>query len=239
MATVTSSPAPVSALAPDRGLVEPSNGDQRVEFVGIGWDGYESLLKVQGERPRPQMIYIDGDVVLMSPSVIHERRSDRLRAFVIEVAVGLDIACESTGETTFRLGKEDAGVQPDQSFYFANHRPIASKDGKEDLDLRVDPPPDLVIEVVHTHDATEAVEVLRRLRVPEVWVCDAARLKILVRKGNGRYVESETSLCFPFLTASVIFEWVTRPGMTSMTQWIKEVRRWVQEDLAPRVRGKS
>jgi Uma2 family endonuclease len=131
----------------------------------------------------------------------------------------------------------DAGVQPDESFYLANYRPIAAKDGKEDIDLDVDPPPDLVIEVVHTHPATQAVEVLRRLCVPEVWVCTKEGLRFLIRRKNGRYVEAKRSLNFPFLTSDEVFDWAARPGMASMTHWVKELRQWVQEVLVPRVRG--
>jgi Uma2 family endonuclease len=237
MATATPTPAPVSA--PAQAPVEPARGDQRVEFVGIGWEGYLALLKIPGEKSRPQIIYLNGDAYLVSPSSIHERLADRLGTFVRVVVEELDIPCEPTRETTFHRRDMDAGVQPDDSFYLANYRPIAAKDGKENIDLDVDPPPDLVIEVVHTHPAAQAVEVLRRLGVPEVWVCDKDGLRFLVRKKNGRYVEAEKSQSFPFLTTTEVFDWVARPGMASMTRWIKELRRWVQDVLAPRVRGQG
>jgi Uma2 family endonuclease len=237
MATVTSTPAPVSA--PAQASVEPAKGDQRVEFIGIGWEGYEALLKIQGEKSRPQIIYLNGDAYLVSPSNLHERLADRLGTFVRVIVEELDIPCEPTRETTFHRSDMEVGVQPDDSFYLANYRPIAAKDGKEDIFLDVDPPPDLVIEVVHTHPATQAVEVLRRLRVPEVWVCKKDGLSFLIRKKNGRYVEAERSMSFPFLTATEVFDWVDRPGMASMTQRIKEVRRWVQETLVPRVRERG
>ncbi len=228
MATATTTPTPVQA--PDQVV----QGDQRVVMRGIGWEGYLTMLRLQGERSRPQMVYLDGNLQLMSPSVIHERLNDRLGMFVRVVVEELDIPCEPTRETTFHRHEDEAGVQPDDSFYLANSEPIAAKDGKEDIDLRVDPPPDLVIEVVHTHPATDAIEVLRRFGVPEVWVGDSDGLRILVRRANGRYIASKTSKAFPFLTAVEIIEWATRPGMASMTQWVKEVRRWVQEVLIPR-----
>jgi len=237
MATVTPTPTPASA--PAQGPAEPARGDQRVEFVGIGWEGYLSLLKVPGEKSRPQIIYLNGDAYLVSPSAIHERFGKRLGMFVMTVVEELDIPCEPTGETTFHRHDMEAGVQPDESFYLANYRPIAAKDGKEDIDLDVDPPPDLVIEVVHTHPATQAVEVLRRLRVPEVWVCTKEGLSFLVRKKNGRYAEAKTSLSFPFLTSDEVFEWVARPGMASMTQWVKALRQWAREVLVPRLRGQG
>jgi Uma2 family endonuclease len=237
MATVTPTPAPASS--PAQAPAEPARGDQRVEFIGIGWEGYLALLKVQGERSRPQIIYLNGDAYLVSPSNIHERFGKRLGMFVMIIVEELDIPCEATGETTFHRHDEDAGVQPDESFYLANFRSIAAKDGKEDIYLDVDPPPDLVIEVVHTHPATKAVEVLRRLGVPEVWVCNKEGLSFLIRKKNGRYVEAKRSLSFPFLTAAEIFDWVNRPGMASMTHWVKELRQWVKDVLVPRVRGEA
>jgi Uma2 family endonuclease len=237
MATATRTPTPVSA--PVQAPVEPTGGDQRVVFLGIGWEGYEALLKVQGEKARPQMIYLDGDVLLMSPSHNHERRGERLGVFVRVVFEELDIPCVVTREQTFRRHKDEAGVQPDDSFYFGNSAPIAAKDGKVDIDLQVDPPPDLVIEVVHTHSAAAAVEALRRFGVPEVWVCDSDGLRILVLRANGRYFAAKKSKVFPFLTAAEIFEWVDRPGIGYSTPWVKELRRWVQEVLVPRVRGQG
>jgi Uma2 family endonuclease len=234
MATATL--APETTLAPAQPPIEPIKGDQRVVFTGIGWEGYEALLKVQGEKARPQMIYLNGDVLLMSPSPIHERLGDRLGMFVRLVVVELDIPCEPTRETTFRRPDLEIGVQPDDSFYLANYRVMAAKDGKENIDLLVDPPPDLAIEVVHTHSAKQALEVLRQLGVPEVWVGKSDGLSILVLPNEGQYVKSDTSACFPFLTAAEIFEWAARPGMASMTQWVKELRQWAKEVLVPRVR---
>lgn len=229
----------VSLSAPAQITARPGDGDQRVEFVGIGWEGYRALLKIQGEKSRPQITYLDGDAYLVSPSNLHEWLKKRLGQIVVEVATGLNIPLVMAGETTLRLRKKQAGVQPDESFYLANAARIAPKIRKEDLDLRIDPPPDLAIEVVHTHDAKEAIEVLRRLRVPEIWIGDADGLRILVRRANGRYVRSEASTAFPFLTADEIFERANSLSSGLDSDWTKEVRRWVQDVLVPRVRGQG
>ncbi len=231
LTTLTSIPAP-SQIHPGRTI----EGDQCVEMWGIGWEGYRALLKIQGKKSRPQIIYLDGDAYLVSPSYNHEWLKKRLGQFVIEVAVGLKIPFMMAGETTLRRRKKRGGVQPDESFYFANHGPIAAKKGKENIDLRIDPPPDLSIEVVYRHDAA-AVEVLRRLSVPEVWVGDEGGLRILVRQANGRYLESDKGLVFPFLRAAEIYEWASRPETGSEMDWVTTVRRWAQEVLVLRVRG--
>ena len=130
----------------------------------------------------------------VSPSFAHEYLKERLGIFVMEVVVGLDIPCIPCGSTTFRRRARRGGVEGDQTFYLAN---LARIRGKKKIDLRTDPPPDLAIEAVATHDADAAVEVYRRLRVPEVWVCDQARLSILVLQADGRYAEAGSERRLP------------------------------------------
>jgi Uma2 family endonuclease len=217
---------------PDR--LAPFAEDQCVEWHGLDWKGYVTMLRLRGERPIPRMIYLDGSLFLVTTSFPHERLAERLGIFVIEVVVGLDIPCVPAGGTTFRRRKKRGGVEGDKTFYLANEARVR---GKEKIDLRTDPPPDLAIEAVYTHAAAAAVEVYRRLGVSEVWLCDEEGLHILVLRANGRYAESEASAAFPFLTEGEIFSWVGRPQSVSETEWVKEVRRWVRETLAPRRAG--
>ena len=209
-----------------------TGGDQYVEFPGIGWRGYLMMSRLRGERSTPRMIYLDGDLLLVSPSHTHEWLKERFRIFVAEVVVALDIPCILSGSTTYRRRKTDGGFEPDQSYYLTNYPRIK---GKKDIRLKTDPPPDLAIEVVYSHDADRALEVCRRLGVPEVWVCDDAGLRLLTLRGNRRYAEAETSPSFPTLTPAEIFAWVTRDEDAHDTDWIKEVRRWVRDVLVPRV----
>jgi Uma2 family endonuclease len=221
----------MATTIPNRSTTIP--GDQCVEMREIDWKGYVTMLRLRGERPIPRMIYLDGSLFLVSPSFPHERLAERLGIFVIEVVVGLDIPCVPAGGTTFRRRKKRGGVEGDKTFYLANEARVR---GKEKIDLRTDPPPDLAIEAVYTH-AAAAVEVYRRLGVSEVWLCDEEGLHILVLRANGRYAESEASAAFPFLTEGEIFSWVGRPQSVSETEWVKEVRRWVRDTLAPRRAG--
>jgi len=180
------------------------------------------------------MVYLDGELQLVSPSYVHERLSQRLGIFVMEVVVGFKVPCIMAGSTTFRRRKKRGGVEGDQIYYLGNAALIL---GKKKINLRTDPPPDLAIEAVHTHDAQAAVEVYRRLRVPEVWVGDEETLRILVLRENGCYATAESSAAFPTLKAAEIFDWVTRPETASDTEWIEELRRWVRDTLVRRRAG--
>ena len=120
------------------------------------------------------MVYLDGTVWLMSPAFPHERLRKRL-GWVVEVIVEeLDIPCIAAASTTFRRRAKRGGVEGDQTYYLANEERVR---GKDKLHLKTDPPPDLAIEAVHSHDADAAIEVYRRFKVPEVWVCDEDEMR--------------------------------------------------------------
>jgi Uma2 family endonuclease len=207
--------------------------DRRVVFHDVGWPGYLTLLRLRGERSWPKMVYLDGTVWLMSPTFPHERLKTRLGEFVTEVVVGLQIPFVPAASTTFRRRAKRGGVEGDQTFYLAHEGRIR---GKGKIDLRTDPPPDLAIEAVCSHEADKAVEVYRRIHVPEVWVCDEAELVILVLQADGKYSPSATSAAFPFLSAVEIHGWVGQTQSAGELEWITALRRWVLRVLRPRVR---
>jgi Uma2 family endonuclease len=210
--------------------------DQCVVLREIGWEGYCKVLKARGERNVPRMIYLDGSLILTSPSFTHEHFKARLNRLVTEVVFGLGIPCNPAGSTTFRRRAKRGGVEGDQKYYLANEAKIR---GKTEINLRVDPRPDLAIEVVRTHHADAAIEVYRRLKVPEVWIYSHDGLRILELRPDRRYAEVERSAAFPALTAGEIVSWIERPQSESETAWITEVRRWVVEVLAPRHRERT
>jgi Uma2 family endonuclease len=216
--------------------ITESDGDQCVVLRDIGWEGYRRILKIRGERNVPRMVYLDGSLLLMSPSLRHENLKERFGLFVAEVVVGLSIPCILAGSTTLRRQVKRGGVEGDQTYYFSNLSRIR---GKEKINLRVDPPPDLAIEVVVSHGADEAMEVYRRFKVPELWICGQNELTILHLNASGRYVSAERSLVFPMLTAAEIHSWIIREQEDTDTDWIKALRFWVLEVLVPRHRELS
>jgi Uma2 family endonuclease len=211
-------------------------GDQCVEFPGIGWKGYLTLLRLRGDHSMPRMIYLDGTVWLLSHAFPRERLSVRLGWLVMVIVEEFDSPCVPARSTTFRRRAKKGGVEGDQTHYLANEERVR---GKQKLHLKTDPPPDLAIEAVCSHDADAAIEVYRRFKVPEVWVCDEAELIIRVLQSNGQYIESESSLAFPFLASAEVCDWTRLPQTISETEWVKELRKWVKQTLKPRVRQQA
>jgi Uma2 family endonuclease len=199
----------------------------------VDWAGYESLLDIRGERSTPRIVYLDGSLFLVSPSFPHEHLKVRLGWFVSVIVEELDLPCGPSGSTTFRRKSKKGGVEGDQSYYLANEAAIR---GKASIDLDVDPPPDLAVEVAWTRKADAAVEVYRRLGVPEIWICDGLNLEVLILDDSKQYVLADRSDALPVL-ASEIREWVLAPPEGGETAWMKRLRRWVREAVAPRSRG--
>jgi Uma2 family endonuclease len=197
----------------------------------VDWSGYESLLRIRDERSAPRMVYLDGSLFLVSPSFPHEHLKERLGWFVNLLVEELDVPCVASGSTTLRRKSKKGGVEGDQTYYLANEALIR---GKAHIDLDVDPPPDLAVEVAWPHKADAAVEVYRRFKIPEVWVCDGRRLKVFVLDASEHYAVVERSRAFP-IDSTDIDEWILKPREGSDTAWAKQVRRWVREIVAPRL----
>jgi hypothetical protein len=80
---------------------------------------------------------------------------------------------------------------------FATHAALMK--GPLNVDLDVQPLPDLAIEVVVSHAADNAMRVWGRLRVPEVWTYDpiAEELGFWLLRDDGAYVQAETDQWIP------------------------------------------
>ena len=218
--------------------ISQADGGQCIELRDLDWDGYSTMLRLRGDRSNPKLIYLDGSLWLVSPSHIHESAEWRLGRIVEVILEELAIPFHAAGSTTFSLEEEEAGAEPDESYYLANEANVRESDDRH-LILGLDPPPDLVIEVVYTHGASKAIEAYRRFEVPEVWVWKKPVLSILRLGPGGRYVDSDQSLAFPFLKSFEIVDWASRPKTGSDLNWLREFRRWVREVLIPRGQGED
>jgi Uma2 family endonuclease len=119
------------------------------------------------------------------------------------------------------------GIEPDQCFYITNEAAIR---GKKRLDLTVDPPPDLALEI----DITSRThpDIYQALKVPELWRFEKGILKInLLQDGN--YVESQSSLNFPHLPLTeVIPQYLEESKTAGRNATLKAFRNWLKQHLS-------
>ncbi|MDQ2747870.1 MAG: Uma2 family endonuclease, partial [Acidobacteriota bacterium] len=121
---------------------------QRVILHDIRWETYEKILADNEDVSNPHFTYCDGDLEIMVLGYQHERLKDDLTELAIEIARILEIDYRSAVSTTFRKEKSQKGFEGDGSFYFRNAEIIRRK---KEIDLNIDPPPEMVIEIDITH----------------------------------------------------------------------------------------
>ena len=192
---------------------------------GMSWEFYEHLLKELRNR-HIRVTYDRGDVELMSPFYRPGRYSDILGLMVRVIAEELDVPIKGAGSTTFRRQTLERGLEPDECFYIAH---VADILGKDDLNLDVDPPPDLAIEVDVTSLSIERIPIYAALGFPEVWRFDGERLWVYQLQSSGTYGEPQNqSAIFPSIPLAGLIEFANRSHETDDATFFREFRAWVK-----------
>lgn len=203
-----------------------SPAERKVILHNVRWETYERLLAEQESSSAPRFTYDRGELEIMSPSTEHEEfnRTIALLVEIFAVEAGLDV--RNVGSMTFRREDLERGFEPDSCFYVQNETRVS---GKTQIDLAVDPPPDLVIEVDITSPSLNKLPIYAQIGVPEVWRYDGGRLGIL-RLERGEYGVVLASATLPPLTSSVLSNLVDKSRVTKRRAWIREVREWAQSN---------
>ncbi|HWE39589.1 MAG TPA: Uma2 family endonuclease [Isosphaeraceae bacterium] len=213
----------------------PVEGEQRFVIPGVGWDGYQALLDLIGDRAI-RLTYDRGDVELMAPLYAHGRFGNLIGYLVEALADELEMPRVGAGSTTFRAQMLDRGLEPDECDYFANAARLRDTDR---IDLAIDPPPDLAIEIEITRGALDRLGISAALGVPEVWRFDGERLTVHVLGQDATYRESPTSAAFPFVPMAEVARFVREYDANNDTRWGRAFRAWVRAQIVPRAEGRG
>ncbi len=203
-----------------------SPAEQRVLLSNVSWETYERLLEDHLDSSAPRFTFDRGMLEIMSPSPEHEAYNRSIALLVESLAEELGIDVYDLGSTTFRHEDIERGFEPDSCFYIQNEGRIR---GKDRIDLAVDPPPDLVVEIDITNPSINKLPIYAQFGVPEVWRYDGERLAIL-KLEDGDYVETPESTALPALTSSTLSRLIERSKSERRTVWLKEVRESVRRE---------
>jgi Putative restriction endonuclease len=177
----------------------------------------------------------DGRMTLVSPGKTHEQADRRLGMLVVAVCSVLEVPFSADGSTLYPVPGTGRGYIPDESYYIEHHAEVTPE-------TTSDIPPDLVIEIVVSHPAADALADCALLRVPEVWVWDVPRgrleFHLLVSRGKnkGRYIPSSRSKALPMLDANDVLALLGDPT-TDAGQFDRNCRAWAEQVLVPRRRA--
>ena len=199
---------------------------QVIELEDIDWPEFEAILTELGDRRSTRMAYNNRTLTIVAPLFAHEKSKIVLGDLVTILLDELEIDHDASGSTTLKRQDLKKGVEPDDSFYIQNFERILNKDR---LDLAIDPPPDLAIEMDLTSKTD--VSLYEALNVPELWRYDSGKLRIDVLQ-NGKYVQVQSSPTFPgWPIAKLAERFIDRSRAVGRGKAMREFRQWVRSHL--------
>lgn len=145
-------------------LVKSTVGEQRTVLQNISWETFEALLRDTGEDRGSRFAYDCGVLEIMTPLFEHENPKIQFDRLIFALAVELKTKIRSAGSTTLKRQPITKGIEPD-SYYYIQNEPLIR--GKQELDLRTDPAPDLAVEIDITSSSVNKFNIYAALGVME------------------------------------------------------------------------
>jgi len=195
----------------------------RTVIENIRWETFVDLAE-QRQGSVPRMTYDEGVLELMSPRRQHENIGRLIGRMVETYTEILNVEIQSVASTTFKRKDLQKAFEADESYYIQHAEQIRVK---EEVDLLIDPPPDLVIEVEITSSAIAKLKLFAAMGVPEVWRHDGERLQ-MYRLRNDEYSAIESSDVLPNMTAKLVDSFLEKRFVLGETTLIREFRNSIQ-----------
>jgi len=209
----------------------PSTSHPPAVLYDIDWPTYLRLLRTfeKGGR-RLRLTYDRGTLEIVSPLWEHENPAYLLGRFIDVLTEELNLPSRAGRSVTLRRKRKQRGLEPDNCYWIAS-TPLLQ--GKTQLDLRIDPPPDLAIEVDITSSSLDRMSIYAALNVPEIWRLSAAGLTFHILE-TGVYQVRPNSLSFPQLTSADLPGFLAQMGQIDDTTRARQFRDWVRRELLNR-----
>jgi Uma2 family endonuclease len=202
---------------------------QRLVLPGIDWRTYQRLLRAFDEHAGIRLTYDRGALEIMTLTLGHESWGHLLGRFVVILTEELNLPLAAGGSTTIRRRRSRRGLEPDECYWIQNEALVR---GRNRIDLRVDPPPDLAVEVDVSRSSLDRLGIYAALGVPEVWRFDGQTLTFHVLGANGEYTVSTHSRAFPLLGAGDLTAFLLQRGQMDENALGRQFRAWVRQQLA-------
>lgn len=186
------------------------------------WEEYEALLSDLIDWPGMRVSYDDGKIEIISPSLEHEEYKEFIYSLARIISEESGIPLETRGSATYRQKRLAKGAEPDTCFYVQNASRII---GKRTINLEVDPPPDVVVEIDTTNESLSKFNIYAAFGVPEIWRYDGQQARIY-QLADQAYAEVTASLAFPSLTAVVLTDFIAQSKTQGQTAVLAAFRQW-------------
>jgi Uma2 family endonuclease len=201
---------------------------KRLVLGGVSWQTFCRLLRAFDDR-HLRITYDRGALEIMTLSPQHERCKHLLGLLIGALVEELGWNMAGFGSMSFKRKKRQRGLEPDECFWIQHELVVR---GRDQIDLRHDPPSDLVIEIEATQSALNRMGIYGVLKVPEVWRWGAKGLRVQLLGPDGKYADSPHSPAFPFLPMSEIERFLGMRSSLGETDLVRQFRAWLRGRIA-------
>ncbi len=200
----------------------------RVLLHDVSWEEYTQMLRAFARQRSVRLTYDRGVLQIRTSHFRHYNSSRFLGCLIGALTEELNLPVASGGSTTLRRRRRKRGLEPDECFWIANEAGVR---GRERLNLRIDPPPDLAVEVDVTRSSIDRMAIYAALGVPEVWRLDVAGLTFHVLQADGQYAAAPLSRSFPTVSATDLAGFLALLGRQEENEILRQFRAWVRQRL--------
>jgi Uma2 family endonuclease len=202
---------------------------QRLILDNVSWERYTRLLHTFSDR-HLRLTYDRGVLEIMTLSHEHESAGRFLGRLAVTLTEELNLPIKEGGSTTFRKKRKQKGLESDNCYWIAHESAVR---GKKVIKLRIDPAPDLAIEVDISRSSMNRMRIYASLKVSEVWRHDEQGLAFLVLNAGGKYDSVTTSPTFPLaITPADSMTFLDMRSQMDDNAVIRQVRAWIRAKLA-------
>ncbi|MDR9402658.1 MAG: Uma2 family endonuclease [Halothece sp. Uz-M2-17] len=193
----------------------------------VRWETYQSLLQDLAVTSGKRLTYDYGTLEIMTPLPEHEVNKHLLGRMVETTTEVLGLEIYSLGSVTWSREDLRKGIEPDECYYI---NPAEDIQGKLNFDLRIDPPPDLAIEIDITNSSLNRLDIYAAIGVKEIWRFDGNHLFIYVLN-NGIYQVREKSHVLPILKTNQLLKFLKKRDQVGENALLKEFREWLHNQI--------
>lgn len=197
---------------------------QTFAIDGVSWESYQAITNALMDR-NIRITYDRGRLEFISKSYLHECLSRFFLQIIVILTEELNVPRCTAGSTTLSSQLVERGIEPDESFYFANALRVR---GREQIDLSVDPPPDLAVEIDITRSSISRLGIYAALKIPEVWRFDGEQLDARALNTQGEYEIVAASRSFPTVPLAEIQSVLNRFNQVDEVTLMREFRQRIR-----------
>src|SRR5262245_27656211 len=212
----------------------PLDSCKHVYLEDVTWDDYEALLKKAADRPI-RFTYDNGRLEIMTMSFEHGWATGIIGRLIGLLGIALGIPFQSADSVTMKRRLKKKGLETDDCFWFQHEKQIRGH--KKRLDLEIDPPPDLALEVEVSRTVIKRMKIYAALKVPELWRFKSSQLLAYLLQSDDSYKISEYSKVLPFLATAELQPWIEKGASMDQATLGQEFIAWAQKELKPRMNG--